>query len=101
MATHAKSEVEWSFVPLVLGWFGLAEFFFIGVEQTLSNNATTVAILVGPLVALASLVLLWPLYLGAREWVVGYQSVLDRQVGELSRLEAEFFWQFAGMTAPQ
>ena len=40
-----------------------------------------------------------PLYLLAREWIASYQTLLDREVGELSRLEAEFLWRFTGTPA--
>jgi hypothetical protein len=43
--------------------------------------------------------LLVPLYFVARSWVRSYQARLDREVGELSRLEAEFLWRFTGTTA--
>jgi hypothetical protein len=100
MVTHAKNEVEWSFLPLVLGLFSLVELLSFGFQSTLSPNLGAAWVLVGPLTALPALALLWPLYRAARHWVVGYQSLLDRQVGELSRLEAEFFWRFTGTGAP-
>jgi len=94
--THAKSETEWSFVPLVLGLFSFSEFCVIVFFEFISPNGSTLVILIGPIVGLASLALLWPMYRAARKWIGSYQGLLDRQVGELARLEAEFLWRFAG-----
>lgn len=97
MLTHSKSEVEWSFVPIVLGFVGAVGWLFDMADQLLpptANNAQWV--FYGPVVALPLLALLWPLYRAAREWIGAYQSLLDRQVGEISRLEAEFLWRFGG-----
>ncbi len=93
--THAKSETEWSFVPLVLGLFSLTEVSVFVVFDVFSSNGTN-TILVAPVIGLGSLVLLWPLYRAARRWIGSYQGLLDRQVSELGRLEAEFYWRFAG-----
>jgi hypothetical protein len=98
--THAKSEVEWSFVPLVLGWFALVEFAAAGVQSVLVPWGNSIFTLVDPVVAIGALLLLWPLYRYAREWVAEYQRLLDRQVGELSKLEAEFLWRFTGAGLP-
>jgi hypothetical protein len=93
--THAKSETEWSFVPLVLGLFSLTEIcVFIFFDVISPTGPTT--ILIAPVVGLGALALLWPLYRAARKWIGSYQGLLDRQVGELARLEAEFLWRFAG-----
>jgi len=93
--THAKSETEWSFVPLVLGLFSLTEICVFLVFEFISP-AATLTVLIAPLVGFGSLAFLWPLYRAARNWIGPYQGLLDRQVGELARLEAEFFWRFAG-----
>ncbi|MGA8604291.1 MAG: hypothetical protein WB788_04405 [Thermoplasmata archaeon] len=95
--THAKSETEWSFVPLVLGLFSLAEICVFILSDSISPNGN-ITILIAPVVGLASLALLWALYRAARNWIGSYQGLLDRQVGELARLEAEFLWRFAGNT---
>jgi hypothetical protein len=93
--THAKSETEWSFVPLVLGLFSLAEICVFILSESISPTET-ITVLIAPVVGLGSLALLWPLYRAARKWIGSYQGLLDRQVGELARLEAEFLWRFAG-----
>ena len=98
--SHSKSEVEVAFVAWVLGLFTLAEFYASSVLVNDYPGLATSSILVGPIVGLCSLVLLWPLYRYAKRWVAADQTVLDRQVGELSRLEAEFLWRFAGAGAP-
>lgn len=98
--THAKSEVEWSFVPLVLGWFAFVELYVIFLLQYISTTIPALAVFVGPAIAFGSLIVLWPLYRFAKEWVRGYQLLLDQQVGELSKLEAEFLWRFAGAGLP-
>ncbi|MGD0587581.1 MAG: hypothetical protein ABSA63_02145 [Thermoplasmata archaeon] len=93
--THAKSETEWSFVPLVLGLFSLTEVCVFILFDFISPTGTS-TILIAPVVGFGSLALLWPLYRAARKWIGSYQRLLDRQVGELARLEAEFLWRFAG-----
>ena len=98
--SHAKSEVEWSFVPLVLGVFGYAEIFASLVFQLAFPSVGLYYIILGPATALASLILLWPLYRRAKRWISDYQVVLNQQVGELSKLEAEFLWRFAGTGLP-
>jgi len=98
--THSKSEVEWSFVPLFLGCASLAWFVVANVQSVLFPGAGPIVFLVNPVVAFGSLLLLLPFYRYAQQWVAGYQRLLDRQVGELSKLEAEFLWRFAGAGVP-
>jgi hypothetical protein len=94
--THMKNETEFSFVPLVLGAFsvGGAAALLLPAETLLMGYWVVVLLGVG-----AALVLVLPLYVLARGWISGYQTLLDRQVGELSRLEAEFLWRFTGTPA--
>jgi hypothetical protein len=94
--THAKNETEWSFVPLVLGLFGLVEFLASLAAVTVLVGTNPLVVLVAPLIAFVSLIGLWPLYRGVRNWIGPYQRLLDQQVGDLAHLEAEFFWRFAG-----
>ena len=95
--THSKSEVEWSFVPLILGFFGAVEVAIELIVQMLPPSPNpAIWVLVGPAIALPSLAMLWPLYRVARRWVGSFQTLLDRQVGEITRLEAEFLWRFGG-----
>ena len=100
--THAKSEVEWSFVPLVLGWFAFIElyFYFLVQYSSLSTGNLPIDTFFGPAIAFASLIVLWPLYRFAKGWIAGYQLLLNQQVGELSKLEAEFLWRFTGAGLP-
>ncbi|HXY46376.1 MAG TPA: hypothetical protein VEG66_02900 [Thermoplasmata archaeon] len=98
--THAKSEVEWSFVPIVLGWFSFVWIGLAALESVLAPGIGPVAVLLFPLVGLASIVLLYPLYRYAKGWIAQYQELLNRRVGELSKLEAEFLWRFAGGGLP-
>ena len=100
MVTHAKSEAEWSFVPLVLGLFGVAEFFFFVILEATLTILPPDEFLVAPVAALSVLAFLWPFYTAAKRWIGTYQTLLNRQVGELSRLEAEFLWRFAGAGSP-
>jgi hypothetical protein len=100
MVTHAKNEVEFSFVPLVLGLFSLVEFVALFVLSGLSLAGGAYWILAGPAIALPALALLWPLYRAAKGWIASYQRLLDHHVGELARLEAEFLWRFAGAGSP-
>lgn len=93
--SHSKSEIEWSFVPLVLGLFSFTEACVIFLFDFIAPTATT-TVLVAPVVGFGCLALLWPLYRAARRWIDSYQRLLDRQVGELAHLEAEFFWRFVG-----
>jgi hypothetical protein len=95
--THMKNETEFSFVPLVLGGFtvgGLAALFLPASGAYGWYLVGEFALGIG-----AALALVLPLYVLARRWIAGYQSLLDRQVGELSRLEAEFLWRFTGTPA--
>jgi len=94
--THAKNETEWSFVPLVLGLFGFVESMVSFVASYLFLEGDPIFILVAALTAFGSLIFLWPLYRGVRNWIGPYQRLLDQQVGDLTRLEAEFLWRFAG-----
>jgi hypothetical protein len=100
--THMKNETDFSFVPLVLGVLALGE---IGLSSLLLFTGESLAIgalavvLVTVLGALAFILPLVPLYLIGRAWVRSYQTLLDRQVGDLSRLEAEFLWRFMGTPA--
>jgi len=98
--THAKSEVEWSFVPLVLGVFGYVEIVASLLLEVLFPALGLFYIILGPVLALVGVILLLPLYQYAKGWISDYQLLLNVQVGELSKLEAEFLWRFAGAGLP-
>ena len=101
--TQAKSETDWSFVPILLGGLGFAELVIGNAVLVfgLFSNLSIPLIFIIPATAAVSLVLFWPLYRVARRWIRGYQTLLDRQVGDLSQLESDFLWRFVGtQTAP-
>ncbi len=95
LITHMKNETEISFLPLFLGTLGLAEV-LVG-EAIAASSAGTLTILLVPLVAVPFLLPLVPLYWVTRQWIRGYQAILNRHVGELTRLESDFFARFAGV----
>jgi hypothetical protein len=91
--TVMKNVAEFSFVPLLLGTLILGEW---GISVVVGTNLSAWWPLIGavPVALLAA-----ALYLITREWIRSYQTLLDRQVVELSRLEAEFLWRFTGTPA--
>jgi len=98
--THAKSDVEWSFLPLVLGGFGIAQITIFALAQAASTSLMISFVVLEPLALVAALAVILPLYFASRHWVPEFQRQLDRQVGEVTRLEAEFLWRFGGAGAP-
>jgi hypothetical protein len=95
--TQIKNETEFSFLPLFLGMLGLGEI-ALGVSLSgLNLGLFSFVWVIGGAVPVCLLVV--PLYLIARRWTRGYQALLDHQVSELSRLEAEFLWRFTGSSA--
>ncbi|MGA8091713.1 MAG: hypothetical protein WB984_04385 [Thermoplasmata archaeon] len=90
--THVKNETDWSFPPILVGGLVFAELLIVNV---LPSGALLFFVLL-PLTGAVLSVLLWLLYRIARRWIRGYQTLLDRLVGEFATLEAEFFWHFAG-----
>jgi len=99
--SHAKSEVEWSFFPLAFGSLGIGELVISYLTQASGITLPLVYVVLGPLLALApTLALTLSLYFASRRWVPEFQKELNRQVGEVTRLEAEFLWRFAGAGAP-
>lgn len=99
LLTAAKMETDWTFLPLAMGLLGGTLALDEGVFDAVGGLASTVQlglIVVG--VALVSFAL-YLLYRVAREWVGGFQAHLDRQVRDVSALEAEFLWRFAGTPA--
>jgi hypothetical protein len=92
--TRTKYVTEFSFVPLILGTLLLGAW---GVSTLLVG---TVADSWWPAVGVGPAVLLGVgLYLAGQQWIGSFQARLDRQVDELSHLEAEFFWRFPGIPA--
>lgn len=98
--THAMNETDFTFLPLCFGALGLGEFLGIGILNWIAPSGAEFPF-VGLLIPIPFILLVWPVYRVARRWIGGYQAVLDRQVRELSRLESEFFWQFARAPPPQ
>lgn len=101
LISHAKSETEFSFVPLFLGVYGAGALAGSEVVGWLAPSAGAFTVLVSSVVAVPCLLALWPLYRIANRWIGGLQRLLDRQVGELTRLETEFLWRFAGTAVPE
>jgi hypothetical protein len=100
--SQAKSEADFSIVPLAFGFLGLGsvvsgEFLLPLVAVSGGGFLELLAIFI-PIPFMLALVL--PIYRAGRRWIAGYQSLLDSYVRDLSRLEAEFFWRFAGVPAP-
>jgi hypothetical protein len=95
--TKTASEIEWSFVPLVLGFIGLAELALVFVGNVSGLGGFADAIFLPSLGGLVIGVLpLWPLYRLAKQWIRADQERLEIQSRELARLEAEFLWRFSG-----
>lgn len=90
--THAKNETDWSFPPILVGGLVFAELLIVNVLP----SSVLLFVVVFPLTAAVLSVLFLLLYRIARRWIRGYQTILDRLVGEFSTLESEFFWHFAG-----
>ena len=90
--THAKNETDWSFPPILVGGLVLAELLIVNF---LTSGPLLFFVLL-PLTGGILSVLFWLLYRIARRWIRGYQTLLDRLVGEFATLESEFFWHFAG-----
>ena len=98
LLTTAKLETDWTFLPLGLGLLGAVVNSVLALG-TISGDGTLyllVAVAVGFGLGATALYLL---YRVAREWIGGFQERLDRQVREVSALEAEFLWRFAGSPA--
>jgi len=90
--THAKNETDWSFPPILVGGFVFAELLIVN----LLPSGALLFFVVLPLTGALLSVLFWLLYRVARRWIRGYQTLLDRLVGEFATLESEFFWHFVG-----
>ncbi|MGA8709843.1 MAG: hypothetical protein WB786_01230 [Thermoplasmata archaeon] len=100
--SHAKSEVDVSILPIALGALGFGSIvsglFLFPFLVAFGGGYFELLDLLLPVVFLVALVV--PIYRSARRWIGPYQSLLDTYVRELSRLEAEFFWKFAGVPVP-
>lgn len=99
LLTAAKLETDWTFLPLAMGLLGGT----LAVDEAAFDAVGGLGAiyelgLIAVGVALVS-VALYLLYRVAREWVGGFQAHLDRQVRDVSALEAEFLWRFAGTPA--
>jgi hypothetical protein len=99
--SRAKSEIDFSILPLAFGILGLGEsvsvFWFPLLINYVEGGFLVMLVL---LIPVAFLTLVWPFYRGGRRWIGKYQSLLDQQVRDLSRLESEFYWKFSGVPAP-
>jgi len=98
LLTTAKLETDWTFLPLGLGLVGAVVNSILALA-TVSGEGTVyllLAIVIGLGILCPAVYLL---YRVAREWIGSVQDRLDRQVREVSALEAEFLWRFAGSPA--
>ncbi|MGA8302147.1 MAG: hypothetical protein WA691_03410 [Thermoplasmata archaeon] len=83
--THMKNETAVSFVPIFLGAYLLGAFSLSVVVLSAALGAYA-----APVVALGALLasmLAVPLFVAARRWATGYQTLLDQQVREIARGE--------------
>jgi hypothetical protein len=101
LITHMKNETEISFLPLFIGVLGMSELGSAVMLVPLLGFSYPLSFLWTYLVAVPFLLLLIPLYVSCGRWIRGYQTMLDQQVGGLSRLEAEFFSRFAALAPTQ
>jgi hypothetical protein len=99
LLTAAKLETDWSFFPLAIGLLGWAAAVATAVFAPLGGAASLYALVTIAVGVGVGGLALYLLYRVAREWIGGFQDHLDRQVREVSALEAEFLWRFAGTPA--
>ncbi len=96
--TRMRSEVDVAFVPLILGLLTLGGYIGEVVLAVLyPTGVSGLANLTPLLVAVPIMLLLVPLWFVCRRWINAYQSLLQAQVDQISRLEGEFFRRFAGV----
>ena len=93
--THAKSETDWSFPPILVGGLVFAELLIVNVQPV----GGVLYFLAFPFTAAVLSVVLWLIYRVARRWIREYQTLLDRVVGEFATLESEFLWRFTGLAS--
>ncbi len=102
LVTTAKSEVEWSILPVAIGLLtaGTAVGEFLEMVLVAAGGAlASVEVLgvfielIGAAVAIVGSVLIWR---ASRDWIRGFQGFLDREARDFSQLEAEFLWRFTG-----
>jgi hypothetical protein len=97
--TRGASEIEWSFVPLVLGFLALGELAVsFALSGTGSSGSPSALLVLGPILGGLALGVLpiGPIYRAAKQWIRSGQERLELQSRELTLLEAEFLWRFAG-----
>jgi hypothetical protein len=92
--TRMKYVAEFAFIPLTLGLFADVQFCVMYLLSGTSVAGLSPYWFIPG--ALPVFLLAVPLYIVARRSIAGFQTRLDRQVGELARLEAEFLWRFTG-----
>ncbi len=92
--SSARGEVEWSFLPLGLGGVPAGTEGLLLVLQPLVPPGTFLELGVAVVLAAGLALVVWAIYRVARNWVAGFQEILDRAARELSELEAEFVGRF-------
>ncbi len=99
LLTNAKVEVDWSILPIAGCLLGLDGAVGLVVETATAGSASLVPFL-GVVLGLGFVCpFVYLLYRIGQQWIGGFQQHLDRQVREVSALEAEFLWRFAGSPA--
>ena len=99
LLTNAKVEVDWSVLPIAGSLLGLDGAVGLVIETATAGSSSLVPFL-GVVLGLGFVCpVAYLLYRVGQQWIGGFQQHLDRQVREVSALEAEFLWRFAGSPA--
>lgn len=99
LLSDAKSETEFSFLPLTLGMIGVGSIVGLAIAGELAW--TGLANLVGSygIAAVLTAAVAYPLYRVAQDSVKSLQRRLDRQVQDVAALEEQFLARFTGSPA--
>jgi hypothetical protein len=100
LLTHAKNEVEFSFLPLVVGFLAIFELVALAITTVVAPASNFAFGVVAPIVTIPFLFLLYPLYRVAQRWIGHFQSLLEKEAKGLTQLESDFYWRFAGAPKP-
>ncbi len=99
LLSHAKSETEFSFLPLTLGMIGIGS--IVGLAIAGQLGWTGLANLFGSygIAGVLTAAIAYPLYRVAQGSVKSLQQRLDRQVQDVTELEEQFLARFTGSPA--
>jgi hypothetical protein len=95
LLADAKHETDSSLFPLAFAFLGLGEMAGLEGAFLLLPSLSGLAFFIGLGLGFAGLLLLIPFWRLARTWIGGNQTLLDRQVREVSELETAFLARFA------